>query len=109
MQQFSPAYPVQPIYRPYVQSTGSGVYFKQNEIPAERTAANTTEPQNSIDTSKTEKVEKTEKGKTAEQAKNAEKTEKIEPTAKPISIESTELPAPMAEILAINATAKDQN
>lgn len=43
LQQFSPAYPLQPIYRPVVYNHGAVSYFKENDVSELRTAPNATE------------------------------------------------------------------
>lgn len=99
LQQFSPAYPVQPVYRPNVHNHGQPIYFKQNDVPTEKSASSTiiAETDNKIaETTKTIES-KTEQAVKIEKTEQPEKSEKIEPT---------KLPTPMNEILGVNATAK---
>lgn len=98
LQQFSPAYPVQPLYQPNVHNHGQPlpIYFKQNNVPAEKSATGGTETVNK--TADTKPIEnKTEQAEKMKKTEQQEKLEKIEPT---------KLPAPMNEILGVNTTAK---
>lgn len=96
LQQFA-GFPIQPI---------KPIYFKQNVAPAEKSAANIVQTENKISETKTvesnteevEKIAKTEQSTKMEKTEQPKKVEKIVPT--------TNLPAPMNEILGINATAK---
>lgn len=109
LQQFSPAYPVQPLYRPHVSNIGSGVYFKQNDQPIEKSV------DKKISENKIERAETTTyatKIETTGAAKIENKTEKVEITtieSKADNVETKKLPAPMNEILAVNTTAIQNN
>lgn len=91
---------MQPIYHPNVHNHGTPIYFKQNDVPTEKSAVTVIETDNKITETKAietktdqpTKVEKMEQPK-----KQPEKVVKIEPT---------KLPTPMNEILGVNATAK---
>lgn len=103
LQQFSPAYPVPTVYRPHVHNHGQTVYFKQNDVPVEKSATEIVETENKISeikmienkTEQVEKIAKIEQPAKIEKTEQAEKSEKIEPT--------TKLPAPMNKILGVNA------
>lgn len=118
LQQFSPAYPVQPLYRPNVHNHGQSVYFKQNDQPAEKSAINITEKaeekptenkseEKSTETKTTDnKIEQT---KTIESTESTEKAEKIEQTEKFEKTEATKLPTPMNTVLGLDNNAKEKN
>lgn len=123
LQQFSPAYPLQPIYRPVVYNHGSLSHFKENDADALRTAPNATKadkkeeknPTNISENTKTD--EKLVKPNTniplaisekTIQAPKVEKPEKIISTEKAKSelvteASSPKLPTPMDKVLATNA------
>lgn len=116
LQQFSPpAYPVQPIYRPVIYNHGTNhlPYFKQNDEPAVRTA-NATDDEVKIAVSKEEAVEESKVSEKSEITLSTEQTEKVERLEQVLTTEAaklevvatTNLPAPMAEVLAVNATTK---
>ncbi|XP_055303082.1 uncharacterized protein LOC129568805 isoform X2 [Sitodiplosis mosellana] len=106
LQQFSPAYPVQPIYRPHIHNHGQPVYFKQNDVPTEKSAGNTVETENKITETKTIET-KTEQGEKITKTEQPAKIEKTELAEKSDTIESsTKLPASIIEILGVNPTAK---
>lgn len=111
LQQFSPAYPVQPLYRPHVSNIGSGVYFKQNEPEIKSV-------DNKLSEDKIERAETTtyeSKIETTEPTKIDSKTEKTEKTAfttveyKTDKIEVKKLPTPMNEVLAVDVTTVQNN
>lgn len=115
LQQFSPAYPVQPIYRPVVYNHGANnlPYFKQNDEPTVRTV-NATDSEVKAETSKeSETVEKTEVLERSENTLSTGQTEKVEKLdvlttegTKLEAVDTTKLPAPIVEVLALNASAK---
>lgn len=120
LQQFSPAYPVQPIYRPVVYNQGSQSpfsHFKENDAATSRIAPNVTDV--------TEKAEDKDDKKSAttpltiaekpSDVSNTEKIEQIVPTemiktvvTEASSASSPQLPTEMVKVLAVqanNATA----
>lgn len=115
LQQFSPAYPVGAVYRPNVHNHG-GVYFKQNDQPAVKSAINITEAdsktteikpdENKISDIKTEqtvKLASTEKIEQVEKVLTTEQSTKLEKVA------PTTLPAPINKILGADVAAKEKN
>lgn len=115
LQQFSPAYPLQPIYRPVVYNQGSQSpfsHFKENDAATSRIAPNATESAANKE-KKDATIPLTIEKKTSK-VSNIEKVEQIVPTevAKSVvteaSASSTQLPTEIAKVLAIqtnNATA----
>lgn len=124
LQQFSPAYPLQPIYRPVVYNHGSLTHFKENDAGELRTAPNATATDNKDkkDSKNTPEKIKTNENvtkpitnipsatseKTA-QIPKIEKSEQIAPTgltkSEVTDAPSAKLPTPMDKILTINADA----
>ncbi|XP_055303086.1 uncharacterized protein LOC129568806 [Sitodiplosis mosellana] len=113
LQQYAPTFPVplQPLYLP----NGQQVYFKQNDVPTEKSAGSIIEAENKIAATKTieikteqpEKITKTEQPIKLEKMKQTVKVDKMEQPEKSETIEpTTKLPTPMIEILGVNATAK---
>lgn len=117
LQQFSPAYPLQPIYRPVIYTN-----FKENDAGALRTASNATETddkkkkdtKNTSENTKTnEKVvnpetniplatsEKTAQEPKIEKMKQNVSTEMVKSEVTEASL--SKLPIPMDKVLAINA------
>lgn len=125
LQQFSPAYPVSPIYRPVVYNHGpsSNPYFKENDAPVVRTAANITDEGTKSNTSAQPTETTAEPAKHIEETEKSENTLSSEQTEKIASLEeilttlevklelasTTKLPAPMDAVLAVNATAAKTN
>lgn len=97
LQQFAPAFPVQPVYRPNVHNHGQPIYFKQND-PVEKAALNLTETETKTTAQNKTTDNKIEEPKTTERNESAEKSEKTE---------ITKLPSPMNEVLAVNGTGKN--
>lgn len=123
LQQFSPAYPLQPIYRPVVYSHGQGPLFKQNDENAVKTAANDTNTENKTEKTPTDKTEKVDESKIYDSSAKTEQTNrvaetKLESTTETAKLKVTEavklavtetakLPTPMDQVLKINATTKE--
>lgn len=122
LQQFSPAYPLQPIYRPVVYNHGSLSHFKENDPGVLRTASNATQTdkkENKDPTSTPENIKTTEKESksssnmplaTSTQVPKVEKSEQIvsTETAKSEVTEASspsKLPTPMEKVLAVNAAS----
>lgn len=129
LQQFSPAYPVSPIYRPVVYNHGpsSNPFFKQNDEAAVTTAANITNDEIKSTSTAESKIQpvkssvdtKFEPGKPIDEIEksvntlNTEQTTKVEQLEKVSTIleaklelaATTKLPAPMDQVLAVNTTA----
>lgn len=121
LQQFSPAYPVSPVYRPvvYHHEPSSSSYFKENDAPVVRTAANITDELTKSSSAKPaettvkpakeiEEIEKSENSLSSEQTEKIGSLEEFLTTleAKLELASTTKLPAPMDEVLGVNATAK---
>lgn len=120
LQQFSPAYPLQPIYRPVVYNHGSLSYFKENDVGALRTATNVNDEagdkgikntkNNTDHINSAEKVEKSKSNIPLVQVPKAEQQEMVSSaTAKSQVTEASKLPIPMDKVLAVktvNATAR---